>query len=330
MIVSEINRNILESHRRLKRKVNNKINLFPIDLKSDYRKSVLVCGSARSGTTWLANIINYDDKFRFMFEPYHIKLIEIVKHFKTRQYIRPGDKNPDFVEPTDLILRGKLKHYWVDRYNRRLISAKRLIKCVRANLFLKWVKSLYPEIPVVLVIRHPLAVAFSRMRLTEYKDWDWNVDFSDCLGQPDLMQDHLEPFRKIMSDVSTPYEKHIISWCITNYVPLRQFDSGQIHIVFYENLCMHPEKELERLFSFLSQPYDERVLAVWEKMSPLAMGHRDSDKSDNPVTKWKNNLSPEQVRQGVKLLEVFGLEKLYSDEPMPLVQNADSFVDSFQ
>ena len=40
-----------------------------IDMNNDISKAVIVAGAARSGTTWLGDIINYKNDYRLMFEP---------------------------------------------------------------------------------------------------------------------------------------------------------------------------------------------------------------------------------------------------------------------
>jgi hypothetical protein len=46
-------------------------------------------------------------------------------------------------------------------------------------------------------------------------------------------------------------------WCIENYVPLKQFKRGEIHLAFCESFCEKPESELA-IFAHL--PYNRNKL----------------------------------------------------------------------
>jgi len=41
-----------------------------------YKKTVLLAGTARSGTTWVQEMINFDGSYRVLFELFHSKEIE--------------------------------------------------------------------------------------------------------------------------------------------------------------------------------------------------------------------------------------------------------------
>ena len=46
----------------------------------DHRQTVLLAGTGRSGTTWAANIINYANTYRFMFEPFYPQAVDVLSH----------------------------------------------------------------------------------------------------------------------------------------------------------------------------------------------------------------------------------------------------------
>lgn len=75
----------------------------------DYKKTVLLTGTGRSGTTWLGDMINYANAYRSMFEPFHARKIDLVKHFNNRQYLRPDNTAAEFLEPAPRILSGAVR-----------------------------------------------------------------------------------------------------------------------------------------------------------------------------------------------------------------------------
>ena len=168
------------------RSITNQIPIPSLVDRHDYRKSIFVAGSGRSGTTWLQEIINYHNEYRVMFEPFYPQKVNIVSDWHPFQYLRTEDTEQRFLRPAEAILCGNVKNFWVDKYNKRLFSQRRVIKDIRANLFLHWIKDNFPEIPIILIMRHPCAVANSKSQ----GNWENNLDH--YLSQEDLMEDYLE------------------------------------------------------------------------------------------------------------------------------------------
>ena len=55
-----------------------------VDLaRGDPGKTVFLAGTGRSGTTWLAGLINHDQSYRDVFEPFHPGKVEALGGFKS-------------------------------------------------------------------------------------------------------------------------------------------------------------------------------------------------------------------------------------------------------
>jgi len=280
---------------------------------SDYRRSVVIAGTGRSGTTWLANIVNYANTHRFMFEPFHPERVDVVSHFRYRQYLRYDNCERAFIEPARIILSGRIKNDWIDKLNRKSISRSRLIKDIRINLLLKWIKTHFPEVPVILLLRHPCAVANSKLQL------NWDSPIEEYLTQEELTEDFLAPFRDKIEGARDIFEKHVFLWCIENYVPLRQFAEDQIHTAFYEDLCVAPEQEIERLFSFLGERYDKKIFDVFKEPSVLCRENSPVLCKRELTEDFRNYITTKQVRRAIEILSLFGLDRIYLEDSAPLV-----------
>lgn len=151
---------------------------YYLDLSSDYRDSLVLAGTGRSGTTWISEVINYRNEYRLMDEPDRNVRIEAFAHFNAIQYIRPDDDNLAWLEPVELSLSGRLRNDWSDRFNTRIVSNKRLVKFIRANLYLKWMVNHFPGLKVAFLMRHPGAVCLSQSRL------DWEIDLRGYSARP--------------------------------------------------------------------------------------------------------------------------------------------------
>jgi hypothetical protein len=287
-----------------------------LDSGSGPEDSVLVAGSGRSGTTWVAGIVNYRNDYRYIHEPFRPHRLKTARVFRPRHYIRPNERDPQLIGAADAILSGRIRSMWTDKYNRKRLPGKRLIKEVRGNLLLPWLQQNFPQTPVVLLLRHPCAVVASQLRLAS----DWRVDLGRFLQEDELMEDHLSPFRDALQGARTPFEKHLIVWCIENLVPLRHLSPAGTHVGLYEWFVTDPETEIERLFRFLGADFDPRVLDTIGRPSPVT--ERGSEGAGRRrLDGWRDVVSEAELRWAADLLGLFGLDHLYGDDTMPRLRD---------
>ncbi len=290
-----------------------RIKRAQVQLNHDYRNAVVLAGTGRSGTTWAAEFVNYDNAYRDMFEPFHRLYAPVARRFFYGLYLRPGNKDPAYVEPARRILSGRSFNHYSDRFNKRHVSVRRLVKEVRANLWLKWLKSNFPEVPIIWLVRHPCAVASSRIKL------DWPSRLPLFLCQQDLIEDHLSPYLDEISSAASAFERHVFVWCIQHFVPLRQLQDGDAHMVFYENLCVNPRQEVESMFAFLDLPYRDAVFQRLAKPSSMSRGDSAVMAGGRAglVDAWRRHVSSHELRRTVEILELFGLDSIYNEDSMP-------------
>jgi hypothetical protein len=312
--LSRIDSSLRARTKAVLRRVKSWIKQAQLDLGGDHRDAVFLAGSGRGGSTWIAEMINYDNAFRFIFEPFNPRLVPLCRAFQNRQYLRPGDARPEFVDAARAIVTGRLHSGWADYYNHRLVSTKRLIKDIRAHLCLRWLSELFAGMPIVLILRHPCAVAASRLR------YGWSHDLKSMFEQPQLVGDHLSPLQSQIERLTDPFEMHVAQWCVENYVPLRQFANGDIHVAFYEDFRSDPRKEIARLFAFIGRPLTESVFdrmarpssMAWESAAGIMRGGARSDG-------WKSFVTEDQSKRAIEILGIFGLDRLYGTGAEPRI-----------
>lgn len=282
-----------------------------VDLDRDYRRSTFLAGSGRSGTTWLSEIINYRNEYRYVFEPFYPDRVDLCKNFRRKQYLRPGDKREEYLRPARTILSGGLRNGWTDRFNRRHVARRRLIKDIRANLLLGWMRANFPEMPLILLLRHPCAVTDSRLKL------GWKDILDETMEQEDMVEDFLRPFEAEIRAARTPFERSVFLWCIENYVPLRQLEAKSVHVTFYESLCVRPEDEVRRLFSFLGKDFDAEVYRSMKRPSSLSRRESAVVLGERPVDSWMRSAEDSERERAVEIMALFGLDRIYGSDPMP-------------
>lgn len=297
--------------RRLRRLGERALGSLHVDLDRDHKNSIFLAGSGRSGTTWLSEVINHRNEYRYIFEPFYPEKVGLCKNFRRKQYLRPEDRREEFLGPARKIVSGDLRNVWTDRFNRKLVTQRRLIKDIRANLLLGWLHANFPGMPLILLLRHPCAVTVSRLKL------GWQDILDDTMEQRELVEDHLSLFEDEVRAARDPFERSIFLWCIENYVPLQQLGRDEFHLVFYENLCTEPEREVRRLYSFLGEDPDEDIYRSIERPSSLSRRGSAVALGERPVDSWVGSVDGPQVERAVEILSLFGLDHVYGEGPMP-------------
>ncbi|MBN2323426.1 MAG: sulfotransferase domain-containing protein [Spirochaetes bacterium] len=287
----------------------------------NYKDVIWLIGDGRSGTTWVASLINHGKKYREMFEPFHPRLVKGMECLKTYQYIRPDDPNDSVRKIAEHVFSGKFNDKRVDAGNRRIFHKGLLIKDIFVNLFAYWAVRHFPGVKVVLLIRNPFSVALSKYKT---RTWFWLTDPIALLNQPDLYEDYLQPFEGLIRRVSsgTDYiHKQILIWSIINYIPLLQFSPEQIHVVFYEDVYVDPNYEISRIMNYITPKNGKRETVIPEevikKPSWVTSNGSNIVTERSPIDAWKNELSARQIYQGLAILSHFGFDRLYRNDVMP-------------
>ena len=286
----------------------------------------MIAGTARSGTTWLAEAVASQVAGRIVFEPFYVGMLKasnatmVLNGQYYYQYLRPGDEAPLLHEYCRLIMSGRIRDPWTDKLVNRLLPRCRVIKVIRANLFLRWFHDRFPEVPILFVLRHPCAVVHSRLR-SEYAT---DADIQPFLDQNDLIEDFLSDKLDVVRAARTPAEKHAVIWSVSNMVPLSQFHGKSLPIVHYEHLLTRPQEEVPRIFSLLQRDFGDRVYGQLKVPSRTTKRFSAAISGADPLTAWREALSPGDVAAILSIVEAFGLDSYYDDTPLPLCSSEPS------
>lgn len=285
-----------------------------VDADPDYRRTLFLSSAGRGGSTWLAELLNYRNDFRYMFEPFYAGEVPAAAAFSNWQYLRPEEKSPEHLRYATEVVTGRLRHDRVDMYNRRLFCSRRLVKEVRANLMIGWLAENFPGMKIIYLLRHPLATVGSRLAHTPKMDLE-----AEFLSQKKLVRDHLEPYLALIAQARTDFEKHVIAWCIEHVVSLSQLEHREHYKVYYELLCSDPEREIPRLMEFASVPTDAKRLALAvRRPSATALGRANAiERGDDLIDNWRAAFSEAQIARGLEIVDAFGLGGLYGDDSLP-------------
>ena len=284
--------------------------------------TTFVAGMGRSGTTWVQAVVNHDFSYRVMFEPFLARDVPAAAAFPAFPYVRPSDRDPMRRRAAEAILSGQTPRGTVDRNHRGRIFSRRIIKDVRCNLMLGYLKAIRPDMPLVFVVRNPWSVAASWLRLGWGKvPNEDKLELDVILEQEQLLADY-PVIRQAMVglDRSDAVERALFQWCILHLVPLRQLRIGEAHLLRYEDLVREPRLTAERMGDYLQRrlegPSLERALARTASTDFLRRGpHPDTDAR---LSDWKKVLAPRHIERGREILTSFGLEGLHDQSGLPL------------
>ena len=238
----------------------------------DAEDSLIICGSRRSGTTWLMELLSKIPGYITLFEPFQPRWFPEARRFSP-------DPKPDqewVHEYLRDVLEGRVRCsssiYKVNFFNlrQRILGDKLLIKFVRANGLVGLIKYRLKSRCIIYLIRNPYAVVSSQLRTG------------------------------IMPDIShmgmaapEPMESKLTSmWCEEQAVPLA---TEGICKIKYEDLVLDPRKVLAPLFSYLG--YEEclddalRGLRVASKLASRPFKEIDGSILDS----WRRELTEKQI-----------------------------------
>lgn len=166
-------------------------------LRRDRPRFAWVLSDARSGSTWMAEMLNHRGSFRRAFEPMHAL------------------KNPKLTgEPHIPVLApGTVPDVYRELYGELLErDGHVLIKDIHAMLS---APAILPELgePAVMLclVRDPVAVAASKLRLDM---WRWMRDPAQIVEAPHLLPEVRALARDPSVAAGSQFEKYVLIWCV--------------------------------------------------------------------------------------------------------------------
>ena len=267
-------------------------------------RPILVTGSHRSGTTWLANMLSLADGTLMVHEPFNIEpWAYSLAGLADRWFAyAPGLPQDAALRAFDAVLERKTRkaflkgepHYWLPPLRR----GRLVIKDPIAALSSEWLSQNY-DLEVVVVVRHPVAFAASLKRL------GWTHPFDHFLDQGSLMSEHLDTYRtEIAAKPRDVVGQAAVLWkCL--YGPLSTYlgRNPGWHLRRHEDLSADPVGGMRGLYEALDLEWTSRVRGgVVEytrsgnpSAAPRGAVHQLRRNSAASVSQWKTILTEREV-----------------------------------
>lgn len=267
-----------------------------------------VFSDPRGGSTWLAEMLCNIPRTAILWEPLMPKYVKEVRElgFSYRQHIPVDSVWSEARNAFDLINSGKVINEWttLKSSEKQFLNAERLlVKYCRGNALLPWFCQQYTFrfIPIYL-IRHPFSVVCSQL-----KQGGWDYTFSEFHIPKSPYNEIYITHEHYLKSLTTKEEALVASWCITNLIPLRD-NHKNWHEVYYEDLVLFPEKEIGKIFELWGLEIPALVLDEVRRPSSTTISIASAVDPIEQLSKWKRQLSPDQIARMSKVIEYFGLE----------------------
>ena len=289
--------------------------LAVLDLHRDPARGLHLAGWQRSGSTWLARMVASAPATRMVYEPSNLRpglLSGGEPHLHPLPCVEPGEYLG--IEGRDLVdaLAGRVSTTWTNPQVTDRLPRRRVVKDVRTVGVVPWLADRLPDTPVVLLLRHPMAVAHSIIEL------GWNAD-AEATG-PAAVAAHPAAARAAR-EVALLDE--VGRWARDHRFALEHPASAPVHVVLYEQLALDPGAELERLGRFL-----HRYPTHWGDWSPdpgrieapsKTAFRREESSPAAWIDSWSAAYDRGALAAAADLLHDEGLDRLYGTSSLPLL-----------
>lgn len=311
------------------------VNETFIDLHRSRARALYVASWQRSGSTWLAEIVASMPGTRLLFEPANIRQHLTTYGAQPRLNLLPlSGPGSQLGKDGDMLskaLDGSLRALWMDQMNTTRVATRRVVKDIRTVAILPWLVDSFPEVPMVLLLRHPVAVAHSIIEL----GWVGGPRYKAAVGlqSPDPAGDEAAPEPAVIDRAARQrmliYEVSL--WSAHHGWAMAHPASARLHVMFYEDLVQEPTAELDRLHRYLAD-YDP----VWSEWLPQLESLRQPSSTSfrrkeagagGWIDSWAGAYDADTLDEVQRILESEHLEGLYGASPVPLIAG-DAAIDS--
>ncbi|MFW6015827.1 MAG: sulfotransferase domain-containing protein [bacterium] len=308
--------------------------------KSSSKKDIFIFTTFRSGSTWLAEIIESQPRIKFSGAPplspdkveYFNNICNYTDIIKPRwQYCNLDIKESELIkEYISKIKNGKILNS--RRYgnlfskNHNFITDRTVIRYLRSCALIDWFCDNFDDYTIFLS-RHPIPTSLSRLKIWNRNDkikyWGYYIeDFlkSDYYTSTFLTNDLLK-YVNYKYKVSNDLEKFVLSWCLEFLPIMKKMNklkkNNNFIILTYEEMVLNTDKVIQLLSNKLQLDNRDRMFRQ-AKIPSTTVRHSDENtriKFENGdygqrylIEKWKKEIDINQEKKIFEIIDKFNID----------------------
>ena len=288
-----------------------------LDPMHDPSRALYLVSWPRSGSTWLAELLASNPRTRLVFEPANLPYEgrpDLGTDMISLPPVGPGGDLGGAAALIEGAVSGRLRTHWSDQITTTRFARRRVVKDILGVGALPWIAARWPTMPVILLIRHPLAVAHSLVELT----WSMN-NATSAQGFLDAHAPGANP--NLAADALLG---EVRQWADDHAAALSSSEVERCLVVFYEDLVTAPDEQIARI---------ERHVAAnggraWGTLNldrsmverpSFASFRRQAATTAERIEPWRDAYGPVVIDRAMAILAERGLADLYGPAASPLV-----------
>lgn len=316
----------------------------------------VIAGFGRSGTTWVQDVIAQSNGLRAVFEPLHPEHIVGADAFAHRYVPADSEEEEDLYRFLRQYFHGRIHSLWADyrvvasllrpkrdnfvsgyrlsRYLRYWVRSannvgvywsqrrhhRRIVKSVRANMMLGWIKRNFGA-RIIFIVRHPVPVILSQLRSP--RAWKAQDNIGRYRADPRLLDAIGNDLRTMLYRDLSDIDSLALCWCIENTIALKQAKQAGIAVVYYEKLLDGGQHQWQRILTAL----DLDVLPKEELIRrPSQQAWGEKSKNAELLRKhaaWMDKLDHRTATSIQSVLDAAGVSIYRLSEPLPVTDVAE-------
>jgi hypothetical protein len=290
------------------------------------KPNIFIFSVARSGSTWLMEIIASQRGIKYIDEPL------LMSNFQrggplpaSWEFTLPHNGREEKLEEYfNMLIQNKCGVGSPKPFSRfyRFMTRRIVFKIFGCLDLMNWFEKTFRG-QIVYFIRHPIATSLSRERYGRLPLFLENDLYCERYLNPELHSYGLSILKK-----GSELEKKVLDWCLQNLPPMQFLDKSKWLCLHYEDLVMKPVEVIEKM-AFSLNLADKKRMYEQVCIASKTIQKSDADtmtyfaKSSNErdpryiVSKWRSKVSEDEEKRAFEILSRFKIDIYSFGEDMP-------------
>ena len=264
----------------------------------------------RSGSTWLAQVLNFHGRLHVEHEPIHADFNPLLAG---QPLLPPPDAGAVAQLYAPLFEQVRSGAYRSQRFAPATEAPEGLlIRDIHGLLIAAQLLDLCPWLDPVVIVRHPADVAQSKLALAH---WQWFSDLPAMLAAPALA-DHLGPLTRHLERAGSLFERYVLVWAVSHRWFFAHRAPSSLPIVRYPSTLGELAGLSAELYSKLAGPSPAQSPAFQAAWARRSLTDRPP-LSGNPLRRLfaTPHLSRSQRLYAERMIDTFDLRWLVDPAP---------------